>query len=101
MQKELYTIEELQSLVQPLAMRYRAERVSLFGSYARGEAKSGSDIDLRVDCGAICGYFQLAGFHRELEETLAVTVDMLTTGSLDEEFLSRISNEEIVLYEQP
>ena len=101
MLKKPYTIAELQRLILPVAQRYGAERVLLFGSYARGEAKQGSDIDLRVDSGAIRGYFELAGFHRELEEALAVRVDMLTTGSLSDKFLSRISNEEVILYEQP
>ena len=98
MTHKLYTIEELQRLVQPVAERYGVERVFLFGSYARGEAKPGSDIDLRIDSGAIRGYFKLAGFHRELEESLAVSVDVLTTGSLEDGFLSRIAEEEVLLY---
>ena len=95
-----YTISEIQHLIYPIAQRYGVERVLLFGSYARGVAKPNSDIDLRVDSGAIRGYFKLAGFHRELEEVLATSVDMLTTGALDEKFLARISKDEVVLYEQ-
>ena len=94
-----YTIAELQKRIHPVAVRYGVERIAIFGSYARGEAKPDSDIDLHIDSGAICGYFQLAGFHRELEEALALPVDVLTTGSLDEKFLADITREEIVLYE--
>ena len=96
-----YTITEIQNLIQPVAARYGVERVMLFGSYARGEAKPGSDIDLRIDKGAIRGYFKLAGFQRELEEALSTSVDVLTTGSLEDKFLSRIAKEEVMLYEQP
>ena len=67
--------------------------------FYRGIAKPGSDIDLRIDSGAVRGYVKLAGFHRELEEVLAMHVDVLTTGSLDNEFLEHISKEEVVLYE--
>ena len=101
MRDKPYTVAEIQQRIQPVAQRYGVERVLLFGSYARGDAKQNSDIDLRIDSGAIRGYFQLAGFHRELEEALAMSVDVLTTGSLEDAFLTRISKEEVLLYEQP
>jgi len=98
--KNPYTTEEIQNLIKPVAMRYGVERIFLFGSYARGNAKPGSDIDLRIDKGAIRDYFELSGFKQELEAVLSNSVDVLTTGSLDDEFLLRIANEEMVLYEQ-
>ena len=101
MQKRLYSIEELQQLINPIAARYGVERVFLFGSYVRGNASNDSDIDLRIDRGAIQDYFELSGFHQDLENTLSGSVDVLTTGSLDEKFLSRIKSEEVMLYEQP
>ena len=101
MLSKLYTISELQGLINPIAVRYGVKRVFLFGSYARGDAKPGSDIDLRIDSGAILDYFELSGFHQELEAALKGTVDVLTTNSLEDKFLSRIAKEEVVLYEQP
>ncbi|MCL2488524.1 MAG: nucleotidyltransferase family protein [Oscillospiraceae bacterium] len=88
--QNVYTINEITSLVVPIARAYGVKRVALFGSYARGEAKPDSDIDLHLDKGNIKGLFQLAGFQRKLEETLAVPVDVLTTGALSEDFLSKI-----------
>ena len=96
-----HTIPEIQRLIHPIAQQYGVERVLLFGSYARGDAKPDSDIDLRIDSGAIQDFFELSGFHQDLEEVLASSVDVLTTGSLEDKFLSRISKEEVVLYEQP
>ncbi|MCL2344047.1 MAG: nucleotidyltransferase domain-containing protein [Firmicutes bacterium] len=98
--RNVYSISEISSRVAPIARAYGTERVTLFGSYARGEAKPGSDIDLRIDRGKIKGLFQLAGFQRELEEEFAVPVDVLTTGALSKEFLNRIKGEEVVIYEQ-
>lgn len=93
-----YSIAEIKRRVTPVAQRYGVERVMLFGSYARGEADQKSDIDLRVDSGEIRGYFKLAGFQRELSESLGLPVDVLTTGALDDAFLSRIAKEEVLIY---
>jgi len=95
-----FTIEKIKMLIHPIALRYGVERVFLFGSYARGDETENSDIDLRIDNGAIQDLFELSGFHLELEEVLSESVDVLTTDSLDEKFLSRIANEEVLLYER-
>lgn len=96
-----YTIDDIKIIVSDIARRYGVERVFLFGSYARSEAKPGSDIDLRIDRGQINDYFELSGFRLELEEKLNTSVDLLTTASLSDSFLKDIQTEEILLYEQP
>jgi predicted nucleotidyltransferase len=100
MNKRRLSIDEIREIVIPVACAYGVERVALFGSYARGDAKLSSDVDLHVDKGSIKGLFRLAGFQRELEEGLSLHVDVLTTGSLGPIFLDRIKREEIVLYEK-
>ena len=98
MSGKTYTIEEIKSIVEPIARKYGVARVYLFGSYARGEATEKSDVDLRVDKGSLKGMFALCGLYTEIEEALQMKVDVLTTGSLDEEFLLRIQKEEMLLY---
>lgn len=93
-----YTIEEIKSIVEPIARKYGVARVYLFGSYARGDATENSDVDLRVDKGALKGMFALCGLYTEVEEALQTKVDVLTTGSFDEEFLRKIQKEEVLLY---
>ena len=100
MPRKNYTVAEIKKLIQPVAARYEVERVFLFGSYARGDATPSSDIDIRIDNGAIQDYFELSGFHQELESTFLESVDLLTTGSLESNFLSRIADEEVLLYER-
>ncbi len=39
-----YTINEIKDRTTPIAKAYGIERMSLFGSYARGEAKDDSDV---------------------------------------------------------
>ena len=98
--QKVYSVNEITDKVAPIARLYGVKRVALFGSYAKGNANQESDIDLHIDKGEIKGLFKLAGFQRELEETLAVPVDVLTTGALSSEFLNQIKDEEIVLYER-
>ena len=93
------TIREIQEVVSKLAKEYGAERVYLFGSYARGDMTEGSDIDLRIDKGAIRG-FQLGGLLADLEDALGLPVDLIPTGSLDSRFLSDIQKDEVLLYEE-
>jgi len=92
------TIKEIKSIVEPIAKKYGVERVYLFGSYARGEATENSDIDLRIDKGSLRGMFALVGLYTELEDALKMKVEVLTTGSFEDEFLNRIKNKEVLLY---
>ena len=93
-----YTIEEIKNIIEPIARKYGVERVYLFGSYARGDVNKNSDIDLRIDKGSLKGFFALCGLYTEIEEALQMKVDILTTGSLEEDFLREIQKEEVLLY---
>lgn len=98
MTNRIYSIDEIKSVVAPIAQRYGVERVYLFGSYARGEATTDSDLDFRVDRGAIWDLFALGGMYSDLEDAFEKELDLLTTGSLDQKFLNRIAKEEILIY---
>ena len=93
-----YSIEELQSIIVPLAKKYGAERIFLFGSYARGDMTNSSDIDMRIDKGSICG-LALAGLLVDLEDALGIPVDLIPTTSLDSRFLESIHPDEVLIYE--
>jgi len=68
MREKVYSVDEIRDIVREVARRYGVERVYLFGSYARGEAKPGSDIDLRIDRGKMRDLFELAGFSQDLQD---------------------------------
>lgn len=93
-----FTVDEIKEIVATLAAQYGADRIYLFGSYTRGDVDQDSDIDLRIDKGAIRG-LQMGGLAADLEDALGIPVDLVPTGSLNSEFLSAIFNEEILLYE--
>lgn len=100
MTSKIYSIDEIKRIVCPVAVRYGAERVFLFGSYARGTATENSDIDFRLDKGRIKGFFAVSGFRADLIDAFNKEIDLLTTGSLSAEFLNEIEREEILIYGQ-
>lgn len=91
-------IEDIQEVVIKYGKKYGAEKIYLFGSYARGDATENSDVDLRIDKGDIVGGIALAGLLLDIERELGVQVDLVTTGSLSKGFLSAIRDEEKLLY---
>lgn len=93
-----YTIDELKSIISPIAHKYQISHVYLFGSYARGDYHAKSDIDLRIEKGNLKGMFALCGFYTEVENALGMKVDIVTTGSLEESFLNVIRKDEVMLY---
>ena len=90
--------EDIQRTVVKYGKEYGAQKIYLFGSYARGDASEQSNVNLRIDKGSIIGGIALAGLLLDIEGELGVKVDLVTTGSLSEDFLSAISREEILLY---
>ena len=78
---QMVSLPEIQKVVSQLSEQYGAERVYLFGSYARGDMTKDSNIDLRIDKGSIRG-LELAGLLVDLEDALGVPVDLIPTTSL-------------------
>ena len=95
----VYTIKEIRSITIPIAETYGIASISLFGSYAKGEATSNSDIDFIIDKGDLVGikYFSLL---EDLENAFDCKIDLITTGFSNEKFLNNIKKDEVVLYER-
>lgn len=94
----IYTVEQIRSIAAPIARSYGVNSLSLFGSYARGEATDDSDIDILVDCGAIRSAFQMGGLYVDLSERLGKELDLVTTDHRDKAFLGRIRRDQLRLY---
>ena len=95
-----YTVNEIKNRITPIAKEYGIGKMSLFGSYARGEAKDDSDVDLYIERGRLKSLLQYFAFVDELENALHCHVDVVTTGIEDKQFLSEIMQEGVLLYEE-
>ena len=68
-----------------LAERYGAYNVRVFGSVARGEANTDSDIDLLVNLPPGYTLLKLSGLVRSLHELLGYPVEVTSADHLREE----------------
>ena len=94
----MYTIEKIREKVIPIAKKYGVKKISLFGSYARGEADEKSDLDFLFKKGRVLG-LEYFGFVNDLEDEFKCHVDLVSEGISDKEFLAEIKNDEVILYE--
>ncbi len=79
------------------AAEYGAYNVRVFGSVARGEADSESDIDLLVNMEPGRSLFDLGGLLTDLEELLGCNVDVVTERGLRDRIRERVLKEAIPL----
>lgn len=93
-----YSIDELRQIIAPIAQEHGVESVSLFGSYSKGVASAGSDVDLKIEKGRLHSLFQLSGFRLAVEDALKLPVDLVTSEASDRMFLDTISRDEVLLY---
>jgi len=95
----IFTLSEIKETVAPIAEAYGVTSMSLFGSRARGTASVDSDLDFKIDADAIDTLIKLCKFRLDLEDALGVSVDVITSDIQDDEFLSNIAQDEVLVYE--
>ena len=95
-----YTVSEIKERAVPIAKEYGIKQMSLFGSYARGDANDESDVDIYIDKGKLRSLIRYFMFVADLEKALQCHVDVVTTGIEDRDFLDRIKGEGVLLYEE-
>ena len=71
----------------------------LFGSYARGEQRKDSDIDILVDFDPTVGLFKYAAIYTDLKELLDCEVDLVHDGALKP--YATADRDKILIYERP
>ena len=96
-----YTIDEIRKKAMPIAIRYGVDALSLFGSYARGEADEKSDLDFLIQKGCMKGLLSYCGMIADLEDIFQCHVDLVIKNAIkDRRFLEEIGRDEVKLYER-
>ncbi len=74
----------------------------VFGSYARGEQRPDSDIDIMIvpDRDAHVGLFMLSGMRLDLQDLLGVKVDLVTEKGLLPFARPSVEKDRVLMYER-
>ncbi|MFH0772082.1 MAG: nucleotidyltransferase domain-containing protein [Candidatus Omnitrophota bacterium] len=87
----------LVSLKDNVRRQYRAEIKGIFGSYVKGKAKKGSDIDILVDFNENADLFDLVDLSLFLERKLKQKVDIVPRESLRKEIRESVLREAVYI----
>jgi hypothetical protein len=95
------TLDELgrgkRAAILAIAARHGVQHVRVFGSFARGEARADSDVDLLVEAGPRTPPWFPGGLLADLEDELGRRVDIAEESSLDPLIRDRILHEAVPL----
>jgi len=95
---------DLRAKVTPLLRPY-ARRISVFGSFARGDQTPESDIDLLValkpsEQRPPLGLFDVILLEQRLQQELGREVDLVTEEGISIHIKSKVERDRVVLYEE-
>jgi predicted nucleotidyltransferase len=71
-------------------------KVGIFGSFARGDNKKGSDIDILVEFKESPSLLTLIKLENDLSEILGVKVDLVTTGALKSKRIKKSIKKDLI-----
>lgn len=95
MNNTIFTIQDIERLVKPIAEKHKVKAIYLFGSYARGEANENSDLDFLVVGGKSFKRTMIFALAEELREVLQKNVDVFEISEINKgsSFYSTIMKE--------
>lgn len=84
--------------VLPILKRHAVKRAAIFGSFARGEAKANSDVDLLIEYKSKDkSLFDLVDLKSELEGILGRKVDIVTYDSIYWRLREQILAQQVII----
>lgn len=90
-------LTQLRTIQPALRGRYPIRSMGIFGSYARGEQREDSDLDLLVELGDGIDLIGYAGLQIELSDALGVPVDLVEREALRPRLAAKVLAEVVPL----
>jgi predicted nucleotidyltransferase len=100
MVKQAYTIDEIRAHVAPIARQYGLSHAWLFGSYARGEARPDSDVDIFIKEGKPLSLLDICGLDADLRDSLHCDIDVVGDDfmNLEQNFIDEVVKDRVEIY---
>jgi hypothetical protein len=89
------TIKKIEKKIIPVLNKYKIKKAGIFGSYARGEEKKNSDIDILVKLDKELSLLDVIEIKLELQKVLRKKVDLVEYETIRSELKKNILKEEI------
>ena len=74
--------QEIEHIILDYLKAFKLQKIGVFGSYARNEQNTNSDIDLFVKFKHTPSLLQLIKIENELSKKLGIKVDLVTEGAI-------------------
>lgn len=94
MEKE---IDKIKTKAVPLLKKHGVSKAGIFGSYARGEQKNGSDVDFLIKIKDDASLTDIIALQLALKKIIGKNIDIVEYQSIRPELKDRILNEEIAI----
>jgi hypothetical protein len=88
-------VKKIQTQILPILKKAGVLRSSVFGSFSRGEAKPGSDIDILVDMKKNADLLDFVRLKFSLEKKLRRKVDLVTYGNLSPFIKDQVQKDQV------
>lgn len=96
--EKVHTVSSIKKRSLPIFKRHSVKHAAIFGSFARGEAKTRSDVDFLIEYKSPKkSLFDLVDLKSELEESLGRKVDLITYNSIYSRIREQILAEQVVI----
>ena len=92
-QRNTKEFERLKKEIVNILRKYHIKKAGIFGSYARGEERKKSDVDIVIQPSKTMG-FQFAGIEIELQQVTGKKIDLVTYKGLNVHLKKDILREE-------
>ncbi len=87
---------EIKNIILSYLKEYDPIRIGIFGSFARGDNKKESDIDILVEFKVSPTLLTLIKLENDLSEILGIKVDLVTPGALKNKRIKKSIKKDLI-----
>jgi uncharacterized protein len=87
---------EIKNIILSHLKGFNPIKVGIFGSFARGDNKKSSDIDVLVEFKEAPSLLTLIKLENDLSEILGVKIDLVTTGALKNKRIKKSIQKDLI-----